>query len=438
MAGKVLAYTAALVVTGCRSDESVVTTTVGDSGHESTVVDTTLSSGGDSGDSSGAASTSTGSDTTGAAPSSSSEGTGTTGTYEGSNGTHDSSTGIYDSSTGTHDSSTGTHDSSTGAHDSSTGDDDSTTGEPGPCNGELLADKLGGPWALSRQGAHLYFTTRNGATIQDEDDGGVWRVPIDGGVPELLAGPLDGVGLATTPTALFWSQESGGLLRANLDGTAPQSLMHNAPALAVDEAHLFTASSIYIDRFPIAGGPRQTIVSAADDGEDWYGSYEIAVDDQRVYWTTGETVESAGKDGSGRLTVATGQQYAGGVVSDGEHVFWLDINNPAGCELRRAPVAGGAIEPLWTDPTPFMTPRDCSPGTSRIVLDDDYVYWGGDRVQRAPKAGGAPQIVAECNVRYLRDLVVDDTHVYWLNFDGTCEQGGSCLTGSLWRTLKPN
>lgn len=405
---KVLASAFLLAVSECGSVENVATTkTSGDTGHGSTAHESTSTSG---------------------------EGSGTAPT-SGDAGDTGSSTSTATDTTGAYESSTGSADATTDA-DTTTGPD-TTTGGPGPCSGELLADKLGNPWSFARQGDFIYFTALDGDSSGfEEGDGGVWRVAVDGGTPELLVDQLDGMWLATTPTGVFWTQASGGLMRADLDGTAPQSLMLGARPIGVDADHLFAATTISVDRIPLAGGPREKIVDAGDIDETWYYSYELALDDQRVYWTTGDTVESVGKDGADRRTHATGQAYPGGVASDGEHVFWLDINDPAGCMLRRAPVGGGAVEALWTDPTPFQTPRDCSPGTSKIVVDDQYVYWGGDLVQRVPKAGGPLEVVAQCDVLYVRDIMVDDTHVYWLNHVGVCGVD-DCLVGSLWRTPKP-
>lgn len=413
MARIVFAYTMALAAVGCRAPENVVTTTktTHDSGDESTVADMTLSSGSDSGDSTAPAERSTGSETTGEPVSSSTSTTGTT--------AETTSSSTYTTGTTT---TTGTT------------ADDGTTGEP-TCEAELLADDLSGPWSFSRQGDWIYFTELVGATPIDENDGGVYRVPVDGGTPELLAGDRDGLAIAATPTALFWSEYMGQTMRANLEGDDPQTLGLVGRPIVADATHLFVATTINVHRFPIAGGPMQLLAAAAD--ADWYGSYEIAVDDQRVYWTTGKTVESVGKDGTGPLTLAADQEYTGGVASDGEHVFWLDINNPAGCELRRVPVGGGAVEALWTGDPNNQAPRKCSPGTARIALDDEHVYWGGDLIQRVPKAGGPVELVTECGVRYLRDILVDATHVYWLNFNGVCESQRDCSTGSLLRAPKP-
>lgn len=390
-----------LVASECGANESLVTTkTTGDSAHGSTSADPPQSSSGET-NASPPTSTSTTSDRT-------------------DDDTSSSTTGAVDDTTGI----------------TATTVLDTTTSGPGPCSGELLADKLGGPWSFTRQGDYFYFTTLLGEKFEGVNDGGVWRVAVDGGEPELLVGQLDGMGIATTATDLFWSEFTGPLMRANLDGSAPQSLMLGARPIGVDGTHLFAATTISVDRFPLAGGPREKIVDAVE--EAWYYSYELAVDDKRVYWTTGDTVESVDKDGGDRITHATDQNYAGGVASDGEYVFWLDINNPDGCELRRAPVTGGPFVVLWTDPTPFMVPRDCSPGTAKIAVDEDHVYWGGDLVQRVPKLGGPPEVVAACNVLYVRDILVDDTHVYWINHVGACEMDVGCLNGSLWRTLKPN
>lgn len=409
MARIVLACICVLAAAGCRSSEGVVTTTksTSEGGEGSTVAEMTLSSGGDSSSSTGAAPTSSGSETTGEVA---------------------SSTGYVTGSSG---GTTGVGDGTTVAGDDTTGD----TG--GSCAAEVLADELGGPWAFSRQGDSIYFTTNAGESGFREDDAGVWRVPVDGGIPELLVGDLDGWGIVTTPTSMYWSLYQGEMMRANLDGGDSMPFGIGARPIAVDATHVYAATTIYVGRYTLAGGPFDLLVDATDEGEEWYGAYEMALDDQRVYWTTGKSLESVGKDGSGRLTLAVDQEYAAGVASDGEHVFWIDINNLEGCQLRRVPVTGGAYEVLWTATPAPLTPRQCSPGTAKIALDDEYVYWGGDLVQRIPKAGGAVEVVTDCGVLYLRDIMVDDTHVYWINWDGVCLQGGSCLIGELMRVAKP-
>lgn len=307
-----------------------------------------------------------------------------------------------------------------------TQDDADADGLGDPCDPgepELLVDKLELPWSFSRQGDWIYFTTMGKA---DLDDGGMWRVPVDGGLPELLSMTKEPRWLTTSPAGVFWT--AGLPLRADLDGNNEVVVAQVlARPLAVDATHLYFANNNNVQRVPLAGGPAQVIAMGFD------ASYELTLDAMRVYWSSADTVESVAKDGTGRLTLAIGQGYASGLASDGVHLFWLDHN---ACAIRRVPVGGGPEQTLWQN-----DPKDlgvCVGGTTEIALDDKYVYWGGNSVQRLAKTGGARELIADGDaVRVVRDIEVDDTHVYWLNHAGYCNIDKTCDTGSLWRILKP-
>lgn len=320
----------------------------------------------------------------------------------------------------------------TSPHTTDTTDTSTGSTDPGSCTDqgpELLAGELELPWSFSRHGEWIYFSTRG--DVDSDTNGGIWRITVDGGVPELLSShPLDGTWLATSPAGLFWSEYVGAPHRAGLDGSDPQVLDPGfARAIAVDATHFFGVDTHHVSRVPLAGGPVEEIAA------DFSGSYELGLDATRVVWTTANTVETVGKDGSGRLTLATDQAYAGAVGSDGEHVYWID-HTP--CVVRRTPVTGGPIETLFTS-DPQQLPAPCTGGTSRLVLADDHVYWGGNlSVQRVAITGGPREVLfAGEEARYVRDLFVDETHVYWLKHASYCDQEKGCKTGAIFRICKP-
>lgn len=317
-----------------------------------------------------------------------------------------------------------------GATTTGSSSDTGTTGGVDCGEPELIADKLELPWSMAREGAWIYFSTMG--KLDSESNGGIWRVPADGGVPELLSDhPLDGRWLVTTPTRVYWSEYVGAPYSAGLDGSDPQMLVAGVVRpIAVDATHFYWATTHQVARVPLANGATEVLAE-----NDFFGSYELTLDDTRVFWTTSHTVETVAKDGGGRLTLATDQAYAGAVGSDGEHVYWID-HMP--CELRRTPVTGGAIEVLWTS-DPQVLPAPCTGGTSELVLAGDHVYWGGNvSVQRVAKTGGAREVLFEGDpARYVRDLIVDETHVYWLKHASYCDQDKSCDTGALLRICRP-
>lgn len=319
-------------------------------------------------------------------------------------------------------------DATTTGTDATTSTTTGTTAAEYPCvdGPELLADGLELPFSFSRQGEWIYVA--NFGDVFNATGGGLYRVPVDGGAPELLwAGQSRSV--AASPAGVFWTELYGVARRTGLDGGASQVLAPGeARPIAVDATHVYWATKLAVFRMPLAGGPVESIAAGFSI------SYELALDDERVYWTAGDTVEVVGKDGSGRGTVATGQGYARGVASDGEHVYWLGTK---ACALQRAPVAGGPSEVLWDQPDADL--YSCPSGTAKIALHGEHVYWGGGYgVYRVPRTGGAQQVIADGDpTRYTRDIFVDDVHVYWLKHAGYCEMGGSCKTGAVYRTCRP-
>lgn len=321
------------------------------------------------------------------------------------------------------------------AESSGSGASESTSDTGPPVDGEveILADGLALPWAFVVHPDWIYVTTYGELIDGEFHEGGLYRVPTEGGAPELLFG-FDGQArwLAASEDELVWTSTPGPARRAALDGTNVVELTWGARPLAADATNIYAANNSMLLRIPLPGGPAQVIAQSGA-----YGAYEIALSETAVFWTTGTTVETVGKDGTGHTSLVTGQQYAGGVATDGETVFWFDHSENT---LSSVPIAGGPATLLWSwSPVDDPSGTSATGGTAEITVDDTHVYWGGhDVVMRIAKDGGDAEIVASGEpVWYVRDVHVDATHVYWLNHTGACEVD-TCALGSVARVGKPD
>ncbi len=112
------------------------------------------------------------------------------------------------------------------------------------------------------------------------------------------------VGVALTPTHVYFSEEFGGISRLNR-----------------------------------TSGEKESVVSAT-------GHYQqVAVRDQSLYWGdyTGEVWRS-NLDGSASVRLVSGQGRVVGVGASDTVLYWtLDLPSPAG-EIRSTPLGGGAVE----------------------------------------------------------------------------------------------
>lgn len=149
-----------------------------------------------------------------------------------------------------------------------------------------------------------------------------------------------------------------------------------------------------------------TVVAELPVGSKAYG---LALDEANVYWTelgTGE-VRQARKDGTGRVTLASGQDAPHAVAVTDGFVFW-GLYSATG-SLRKAPIGGGAT----VDLLPF------APAVLEIVVDSTHLWWTRepDDVQRMPTAGlpdGGLEDLLTGNP-LANGITLDATHIYWVN-----------------------
>lgn len=292
-------------------------------------------------------------------------------------------------------------------------------GEP-----EQLAGELELPWSFAVTPDWIYYSSLGEPGV---DDGGLWRVATDGGIPELVDASLEPWDVAASSTAAWWSHLVG-ISSAAFDGEIQPELPTTARALVVDASRILWVNAQGAYASPLDNPAPELLV--AGNGL----AYEAAANDDTFYWTTSLTVEAVRKDGSESWTVADGMMYSAGVVADADDVFWLDVGT---CTIHRAPADGGDVTDVWASADPNDVGHVCTGGTSQIALDDTHVYWGGqDVLSRVARDGGErEEIAGGDSVLYVRDVHVDDTHVYWLNHTAGWQEG--MVFGSVMRLPKP-
>ena len=262
--------------------------------------------------------------------------------------------------------------------------------------------------AMTSDGVNLYWI----------DDSTVKSVSLAGGVAvNLASGLYQPTGVAIAAGRVIWSETVCCTVRANgrvrsvaVGGGAALTLadlLDNPAGVTADadaafwvEGGAYGATEGYgrIARAALQGGGAATVVAAVFTDRP-----PIASDGDRLVFADHWRVKAVPLAGGPLDNVLSASWTLAGVVSDGVHVYALDVNGT----LLRAPVAGGG-------PTEVVVPGSQSfgaPGPLRI--GGGYVYWVDPEaaLHRMPLAGGAVETVAT-NLQGLSDMVVDGSFVY--------------------------
>lgn len=233
-------------------------------------------------------------------------------------------------------------------------------------------------------------------------------------------------GLSALPGHVYWANAAlASIGRADLDGshvnpTFVNSVATGAIGLAVDHDYIYwslpggSASPGYIGRVRLDGSNLDATFITFGPGHQ---IYDVAVGNQHVYWTDGQTqsIGRANLDGSDvrPFLISTGAgSLPFGVATDAHHIYWSDqVRNAIG----RADLNG-------SNPDPFFI-HGGGNVIEGIEVDAHHVYWSdyyyashSSSIGRADLDGSNRILGFIPNIPYaVTGVTLDDAHIYWAN-----------------------
>lgn len=292
-------------------------------------------------------------------------------------------------------------------------------GQMSPCVPVVLDSGLPTPGTFQVRNGHLYW--RNSAdydAVGLRDPNSVLRLRLPDGAPEVVAGSTEGtlMSVAVDDTHVYFAD--GGIGRVPLAGGTPEVLASGLSSLVVvvDDTHVYFTSQQngLVGRVPKTGGSAEPVVSEVTP-------VHVGLDDTHVYWVNQAadpyTLERSPKAGGAVEILAADvprQPEKLVVLDDG---IYLPVDRPvestAAGEPRglvlRYPKTGGAALELTSHAAPF----------GAIGVDEGFVYVAtcpgveGEAVLlRVPRGGGAAVTIASGGLCYV-GVAVDATRAYF-------------------------
>lgn len=312
-----------------------------------------------------------------------------------------------------------------GASSSSTGGS-TECGAPG-CEGaygnpEVIASGQAQPIGIAIDQDHVYWTNML-VDYPTDEAGTIMRVSKSGGPVTKLADQAPPPLCAAVDDAfVYWGSEWGGeiggdIARVPKEGGETESLFADISqilSVAVAGGVLYATRHLGVVR---VGTSPPHVAELFKEGTD--GPLLIAADSEGAYWSGHHGIMKISKDGSEPIPLyqtddPDAEMGFWGIAVDQDRVYfssWLSAPDCAGASrILSVPKAGGAAVTIASSPRP---------GVSRMVVDDSFVYWtewDEGRVMRVSKGGGEPEVIA-CGQALPRGIAVDEAFVYWANGD---------------------
>lgn len=147
-----------------------------------------------------------------------------------------------------------------------------------------------------------------------------------------------------------------------------------------------------------------------------YDPWEIAVDDQGVYWgdwrLDGSVIGEAPLDGGPAFVAALGKEYPMGIATHGANIYWVAYDGNGSGNVWSAPRDGGAQVLLAGN-------QSIAPG---VAVDSMRAYWGnGSAVMAMPLDGGAIEVFAAGQLPQF--FAIDDANLYWTDWGNYVDAG---------------
>lgn len=281
----------------------------------------------------------------------------------------------------------------------------------------ILAAEQWQPAAIALDAANVHWV--NGGALGDPLDlAHIFMVPKSGGAPaEIAATKGDPVLIAVDDTRVYWTV---------FDFSAPmsKSILYSTPkaggpvmkvlasetevlSLAMDEDRLYWSNGLGEVRSMSKAGGDSTLLAK---GADKYHPGRIALDQERVYWTTvgDQALASAPKHGGPSTVLEKVVPGLRGFAVDETRLFW------------RTETCGGVYAaPKSGEPRVEVVHDDL--GVMRLDQSGPCLYWVtpitfdtmGEQLHAAPKSGGEPIVIHAAVIGGEFNIAADDAVVYW-------------------------
>ena len=294
-------------------------------------------------------------------------------------------------------------------------------------------------WDVAVDATSIYWTNDGGGST-----GTVLKRALGSSVTVTLAsGQNAPQAIVVDGTSVYWLNSSGPPMTVPLGGGTPHAVATSSAipyprGLAVDAGYVYWTGDdggvtfdAIVQRVSKCGGAPATI--ATEPGTA--GTADIVTDGAFAYyvlWQAGNNSTALRKvaaSGGTPTTLAQGNAEQRGLALGSSVLYWKDcIISPLSCVIYALPVTGGTPRPVATDNTDWQ---------SRLAVDDTYVYWT-DWDPRNPDGGYGPGTVNKAAVvvgpvirlsgteNLPAGIAVGRQGVYWANYTQT---GGSLRQG---------
>jgi hypothetical protein len=223
------------------------------------------------------------------------------------------------------------------------------------------------------------------------------------------------------PTTGAWRFDYDEVLRWDLTTDALAVL--EPPAGYVNESYPMVASNASGQVFWNVVGQQESALAMWDP---CVGQTTVLVEDYQIDGVHADatTVFWDGRDAARHQTMSS-MPIAGGPVQriyvkqsppgnsdrvwvgiDGESLYYIIVNDSA-AGILAMPKAGGEGHTVVAGADPWVRPQ----------IDDVHVYWADwseqNALRRAPKTGGATEVLWSEPQRWIQDLAIDECNIYW-------------------------
>ena len=233
--------------------------------------------------------------------------------------------------------------------------------------------------------------------------------------PVVLASGGGAESLAVDETSVYWTDGVNGEVRKVSKDGGPSSAVYSVAntepwGVAVDSSRVYwtlpnfaLGGTSAVMSAPLLGGTPTALVTNVP------GPMSMAVSPANVYWATSgqDAIQSVAIDGGSASTVVSDASGASALAVDGNNVYWCNANG-----IYQEPLSGG-------------TPLKIGPSANAVALDATDVYYVGGMgsVGRVPIGGGTPTVLTTGRTSTLVAVAVDGQNVYWIEGEGTIQQG---------------